>query len=317
MIKRHLVIGAIMLVAATSFARAQNDSGPALPAVAERPSTQQIFDAAFRRWQSYPVPPYAVWTDTWHIRQRSMGYYTGEQSSVEVHRYAVRLSDGMENVSDPLASGKLPIAMIEPEFLGPFAWSTRSSVRVAPQTTGVMMQPDIEGLKTIATVVAVAQSPYVIGRAPNEAVPIENVDGHVTYHLHLRPSSNPQRHNLRDLWIDVHTFDLWKAHFIGRYSPAPGAPVSATDVTVNFRNVLGCWVISHALWTWDDPPIAFTFEVESDEIGLPTALPDWLFDPRKYREHQSAGEPDYLGVLLGRMRAAAPPSPSVSPTPNG
>ena len=54
-------------------------------------STQQIFDESFRRLQSYPVPPFAIWTATWHIRARPMGYYTGESSSVEVHRYAVRI----------------------------------------------------------------------------------------------------------------------------------------------------------------------------------------------------------------------------------
>jgi hypothetical protein len=245
-----------------------------------------------------------------------MGYYTGEKSSIEVSRYAVRLSDGLENVSDPSADGKLPAAIIEPEFLGPFAWRMRSSVRVAPAGHGVMMQPDVAGLKTIATVVAIATAPYTIGRT-TESVPVEDVNGHAAYHLELHPRSDPERHNLRDLWIDVHTFDVWKAHFVGTYAPTPQAPVSPTEVTVYFRNVLGCWVVTQATWTWDDPPMSFHFDVKNDEIGLPAALPDWLFDEAQYRRHQNAGESDYLGNLLQRMRSAASPAPSPTGVPNG
>jgi hypothetical protein len=264
---------------------------------------QQIFDAAFRRMQSYPVPAYAIWTATWHISQSAMGFYTGEQKSVETHRYAVRLSDGLENVSDPVPSGKLPPALILPEFLGPFAWTMRSSVHVAP-ASGVMMAPDVGGLQTIATVVAIAKAPYAIASG-EAAPPIEIVDAHQVYHLQLRPRSDPQKHNLRDLWIDVATHDLWKAHFVGTYTPGPGAPSSPTDVNVSFRNVLGYWVVTHAVWTYEDAPIQFVFDVTNDEIGVPSTLPNWLFDAAEYRKHQVAGEPDYIGNLLERWRRGA------------
>jgi hypothetical protein len=266
------------------------------------PPAQRIFDAAFRRLQSYPVPPYAIWTSTWHIRETPMGYYTGESSSVEVHRYAVRLSDGMENVSDPIPSGKLPPAIILPEFLGPFAWTMRSSVHVAPAGGGIAMLPDVAGLKTIATVVAIEQAPYAIGSTSAGSPPVEDVDGHATYHLQLHPRMDPEKHNLRDLWIDVQTDDLRKAHFVGTYAPVPKAPVSPTDVTVYFRNVLGCWVVTRAVWTYQDPPVSFEFDVTNNEIGLPATLPDWLFDAAEYKKHEQAGEPDYLGILLDRLR---------------
>lgn len=294
---------------ASAFAGPAPAASPSAPslAVPSQPgavpqSAQQIFDTAFRRWQSYPVPPYAIFTDTWHIHAVPMGFYTGETNTVEVHRYAVRLADGMENVSDPIPSGKLPPAMIVPEFLGPFAWTTRSSVRLAPAAgTQSMMAPDVAGLKTIATVVAYAQPEYTIGHA-NSTPPIENVDGHQAYHLELHPRSDPQKHNLRDLWIDVQTFDLWKAHFVGTYQPTPRAPLSPTEVTVHFRNVLNAWVVTHAIWTYDDAPMRFVFDVTDDEIGLPPTLPDWLFNDAEYHQHEMAGEPDYLGLLLERLR---------------
>ncbi len=297
MIKRGLLTLAITLLGATAPAAPQNTAPEVM-------TPQKIFDGAFRRLQSYPVPPYAVWTATWNIRDRPMGYYTGEKTSIETNRYAVRLSDGMENVSDPIPSGKLPPAIIEGEFLGPFAWRMRSSVLVAP-TGGVMMQPDLEGLKTIATVVATAQSPYTFRFTRSGTLPIEDVDGHRVYHLQLDPRTDPQRHNLRDLWIDVDTYDLWKAHFVGTYRPFPNAPLSPTDVTASFRNVLGFWVVTRAVWTWDDAPVSFIFDVTNDEIGLPDSLPDWLFDAKQYQRHQDAGEPDYIGDLLKRLRAAS------------
>lgn len=299
MIASLMAIAAIMLAGAGSTSPPPDrDTGSDVP-----PSpAQRIFDAAFRRLQTYPVPPYAVWTSTWHVAETPMGYYTGSSSFVEVHRYAVRLADGMENVSDPIPDGKLPPAMILPEFLGPFAWTMRSSVRVAPTGTGPTMLPDIAGLKTIATVVAFAKPSYAIETAGTQMPQIENVDGHPSYHLELRPLEDPQRHNLRDLWIDVRSDDLWKAHFVGTYAPTPKAPVSPTDVTVYFRPVLRCWVVSRAVWTYDDAPVRYDFDVQTNEIGLPATMPDWLFDAAQYRRHQVAGEPDYIGALFERLR---------------
>ncbi|MBV8198137.1 MAG: hypothetical protein JO263_08375, partial [Candidatus Eremiobacteraeota bacterium] len=236
MVTRALAIAAIALAGTTS---------PARPAAAPSPLAQ-IIDATFARLQSYPVPPYAIWTATWHITQTPMGYDTGSTSGVEGHRYAVRLSDGMENVSDPIPNGKLPPALILPEFLGPFAWTLRTSVRVPP-ANGVSMMPDVEGLKTIARVVAFAQPAYALANSTNQRPPVEEVDGHPSYHLELRPLNAPRKHNLRDLWIDIATHDLWKAHFVGNYAPDPRAPVSRTDVTVYFREVVGCWVVTRAI----------------------------------------------------------------------
>ncbi|HZY96336.1 MAG TPA: hypothetical protein VFE35_04455 [Candidatus Cybelea sp.] len=300
MIKRCCPLIAITLAVVTSSA------------VLAVPPLQQIYDAAFRRMQSYPVPAYAVWTATWRIRAHPMGYYTGERTFLEVHRYAVRLSDGMENASDPLAGGKLPPALIGPQFLGPFAWSLRSSVHVPPADNAVGLRPDVEGLKTIAFVVAIAKAPYDVSLAG-----VEDLDGHKTYHLVLRPREDPLKHNLRDLWIDASSYDLRKAHFVGTYAPMLEAPASPTEATVYFRSVLDCWVVSRAVWTYDNPPISYQFDVVNNEIGLMAELPDRLFDAAAYRRHQSAGEADYLGPLLERMRASTSPTPAVMTSPNG
>jgi hypothetical protein len=267
------------------------------------PSSQTIFEESFRRLQSYPVPAYAVWTTTWHATAHPMGYYTGETSSVESHRYAVRLSDGMENVSDEPANGKLPPALILPEFLGPFAWRLRTSEpQPSTGTAAVDMQPDVAGLATIAHVTAVAKPSYAIARDSLGTLPQETIGGRAVYHVRLTPLDHPRRHNLRDLWIDVQTRDIVRAHFVGTYAPVPNAPVSDTDVTVSFREVLGCWVVTEAIWTYDDPPLSYRFDVINDELALQAHLPDWLFDEAAYRAREAAGEPDYIGLLLARLR---------------
>jgi hypothetical protein len=289
-------------VAAILLAQGVMASPSAAPA--QMPSMHQIFDAAFRRLQSYPLPPYAIWTSTWHIDATTIGYAGQETSTVEVHRYAARMSDGMENVSGPVVAGKLPPVLIVRQFLGPFGWMLRRSVHVAP-AGGVQMEPDIAGLQTIASVVAVAQLPYVA-----DLVGVETIDGHLTYHLRLRPTSDAQRHNLRDLWIDTQTYDLRKAHFLGMYAPTPFDVPSHSDITAWFRNVLGCWVVTRAVWTYLNDVASFTFDVQYDEIGLPATLPDWLFDAAAYRRHEMAGEPDYIGGELERLRQTSRPSPS-------
>lgn len=293
-----------MLLMAQTFA-----ASPA-PSATPLASLHQIFDMAFRRLQAYPVPSYAIWTSTWHVHVTTLGYGAEESSNVEAHRYAVRLSDGMENESNPVASGKLPPAMILPEFLGPFAWRLRSSIRVAPSGGGPFMQPDISGLRTIASVVTVASLPYAV-----KLLGIESIEGHATYHLQLRPLNDPRIHNLRDLWIDTQTYDLRKAHFTGRYAPTLSDLPSDTDATVYFREILGCWVVTRAIWTYLGKDAFFTFDVQNDEIALPATLPDWLFDAGAYHRHEIAGEPDYLGILLDRMRRQSGASAQPSPTP--
>jgi hypothetical protein len=160
-----------------------------------------------------------------------------------------------------------------------------------------MMQPDVEsGLKTIAVVSSSSSPNYAI-----ELVGLEDVNGHETYHLRLRPLHDPQKHNLRDLWIDTQTFNLQKAHYLGLYTPGRGT--SASDVTDFFTSVGSYWLVTHAIWTWTNPfdfreVSVYTFDVQTNAIMFPSSLPDWMFDSRAYDRRQRARMPDLLGPLL-------------------
>jgi hypothetical protein len=173
------------------------------------PSPMQILSRALERLRSSPVSNYAVWTSYWVINREGDGTSSRWRLA---ERFAERTSDGVQNVveSVPRSGVQLPDANISSVFEGPFAWTLRPTTTV--QTMPAPMQPDVSGLKTIASVTAYAPPAYAVDLMGI----IKTQDGHDVYHLRLRPLAEPERHNLRDLWVDVETFDLWEAHLVGK-----------------------------------------------------------------------------------------------------
>lgn len=268
--------------------------GQATPAPHPSPSAQTIFRSAFQRLQSYPISPYVVYTVRWHVTKTSnwigsASTYDNDEDYVE--RYAWRASDGTENFSNTAPHRGLPFARIVHQFLGPFAWSLRTVRTPAPSSPG--LQPDIDGLKTIAVAVAVAKPIYTMN-----VIGIEYVDGHRTYHLALHPTIEPVKHNLRDLWIDTQTYDLWKARFTGFYANSP------TTVTTTLRNVAGYHVVAQAQWSFTSFGTSVDCDTETAEMVFPGSLPGWLFDTAAYERQQKSGAPDVVGEIL--QAAAAP-----------
>lgn len=291
----------IVLAAALFSPPAPSPSATAVAVPTPALSPLQIFERTFRRLASYPVPTYAVWYSTWRVSDVKPDQ-TSRETTTSVIRYAVRIPDGLEYVSDPVTNGTLPPADIGHEFVGPFAWSLRSSNPVA--TSQQPGQPDVaSGLKTIASVEAIANPPYRF-----ELVGTEDIDGHATYHLRLRPVRDPKRYNLMDLWVGTTDFDLWRAAYLGSYTYRNLA--SPSYVSVDFKPVSGYWLSSRVIFTYvangiaDGGPNLLVSEVLLDTIAFPETLPSWLFDAAEYSKHQKANEPDLLLQILG-----PPPSP--------
>ncbi len=166
----------------------------------------------------------------------------------------------------------------------------------AAQSAGEPSLPDVpEPLKTIAHVVAYAPPNYSIDLAG-----IEPVENHPCYHMRLRPLSDPQRHNLRELWVDTTTYDLWKARFDGSYRPLPMAPSSPTSFTSIFGPAGPYWIVSRQHWTWTDvqADIFIDINMEVNKIVFPAALPDYLFDQAEYDKRRNARDPDPLDAIL-------------------
>jgi hypothetical protein len=253
----------------------------------------QIFERAFERLESYPVAPYAVFIDTWH--QTATGGGSTPIDNVLVFRYAVRMSDGGENSAPyPVLNGRLPPAMIGKQFQGPFAWSLRA--RRAQTHAPAMLQPDLpEPYRVIAHVVVHEPLHYAV-----DPPLLETLDGHRVYDLRLRPLSDPQRYNLREIWVDTSTFDIWKAHFEGTYQPTPSTMESPSDVTVTFVPVGPYWIVHRMQWTWEDYQNSrfFHFDATTNEIAFPCSLPGWLFDERAYGRRENAHQADPLDAIV-------------------
>jgi hypothetical protein len=252
---------------------------------------REIFVKAFQRLQTYFVPPYSIDASTWHIRGSSLGGDALGEADY-TYRYAIRTSDGMENYTKyPVPGPKLPNATIvaPSSFLGPFAWALHPA-RPSPEPQS--MQPDIPpSLKTIASVIAYNPS-YTI-----TLVGHESIDRHDTYHLHLHPIGNPSKHNLRDLWVDVATFDLWKSRFVGVWQPG-GAE---TLVTASFMPAARSWIVKQAEWSYGCGGMSTgtcTYDLLKDRVVFLPSLPDWVFNEREYRQHVNAGETDFMQQFL-------------------
>lgn len=61
----------------------------------------------------------------------------------------------------------------------------------------------------------------------------ENVDGHLCYHLVLRPRHDPQKFRLRDLWIDAQSYQPWQLRTAGNFTGSQAAWM------VRFTNIDG------------------------------------------------------------------------------
>ena len=64
----------------------------------------------------------------------------------------------------------------------------------------------------------------------------ETIDAHRVYHLALAPLHDPERHRLRDLWIDTARYTVVKASVIGAIATGPA---SAVPWTVTFAEYGG------------------------------------------------------------------------------
>jgi hypothetical protein len=244
-------------------------------------SPNQIFVRTIQRLESYPVPAYVIDNSTWHIHSDQ-----GETHFAD--RYATRTSDGMQNtVAYPIGE-KLPGALIREQYVGPLAWIVRP---VAPRTAAAAALPDVPDLKNIASVTAYRPD-YAI-----DLVGVESIDGHPVYHLVLKPYGDAVAHNLRDLWADTGTFDLWKARFVGTCAPCLGS----TEITSQFTPAAGTWMVRQYAFSQRcsmSPYDACQFDVAANNVVFVPALPDWLFDESAYARHMKAQEPDYLATLI-------------------
>lgn len=247
------------------------------------PSPRELFARTFERLQSYPIPPYAIYSTRWRV----LAYSVGQPPEYDVFwRYAIRTSDGLENAASPQSEEWLPPATITNEYLGIFATILRAPAPI------VSASPDTASeLKTIA-VVAATREDYRI-----DLVSTENIDGNLTDHLRLTPLRSLPKYNLRDLWIDAQTFDLRRARFLIVRHPEK-ANWNGSAMTVDFGPALQYWIVMRENWFAGGPYGSHLFDVATLRVAFPPTLPGWIFDQSAYDRRQKAGASDLLDKIL-------------------
>lgn len=143
-IARTVAFASLFFAVALHTAPAQRSAWTANPSAAPTPlpnatlSPRELFSQTFKRLESYPIPPYVVYTTLWHVHAYSTIGQPAE--TYGTLRYAIRESDQLENAatlqSDAspqigATDGWLPRASIRTEYLGLFASILRPPTPVA------------------------------------------------------------------------------------------------------------------------------------------------------------------------------------------
>jgi hypothetical protein len=109
----------------------------------------------------------------------------------------------------------------------------------------------------------------------------ENIDGHICYHLTLRPEIDPNRYPLRQLWIDEKTFEVVQLIYERPYDEKHArARVLYRFASVGPQHI---WTIVHveAQSELHELFSSKTESVSSDlsDLSFPATAPDWYFRP--------------------------------------
>lgn len=286
---RTVALTVVFLAAAVEVSPARIPQPFESPSPEPTLSPRDLFHRTFARLKTYPIPPYVLVASLWQV-QPITNVHNHEFDVV--WRYAIRDGDGSENASILNVAGYLPKANVGKKSIGVFA-----TILKPPRPDAEPSSAEESDLKTIAVVEAtlVDYRMHLVGT--------EVIESHVTDHIRLEPVRNPQKYNLRDLWIDAQTFDLRRATFVfwGDDSLRNGA-----SITADFGPAQQYWIVVRSSWC----TVRYDFKLTTIRVVTPSTLPDWLFDQPSYDQHQRAHELDPLYEILN-------PTPLPSPTPSG
>ncbi len=117
---------------------------------------------------------------------------------------------------------------------------------------------------------------------------LDRYDGHTVYHLTLRAVSDESKHPWKDLWVDIDTFQVWRAHADAGGSVGPLSGRAIADV--EFAPIGNYWMVKQAT---ADGEGRFGFISDSghyeyyfSDFGFPNTLPDWYFNEAEFDKHR-------------------------------
>jgi uncharacterized protein (DUF427 family) len=256
--KRSLRLAGVLLtvIVAASSNGAMAESMPSNQTL----TSASILQRALARVATRPTPPYAVYTTFWTIRTNQPDF---PNSQLE-WRYAVRLSDNVENATCRIDRVWLPQAQIGKNILPLLATTILNAHWIATATDS-----------------------YRIGVAPDGAA-----NATQPYHLRFKPIADVSADNVLDLWVDRRTFDIQGIRYI--------AKTNGTTVTAQFGPASTYWTATHLNWVSPGVDGNRGYDVTIVRVAFPKTLPDWLFDQSAYDQKQRAGTNDVLNETLAQ-----------------
>jgi hypothetical protein len=251
------------------------------PLTSTPPTAGALYDAAFERWRALPLPPFATYLthgvatrkgrvqewkdDVWYResdgRCTIVGVALDARDRPDPPDFESRcLSPGYAFSFIPQRHGiggsalPLEVATAEP-----------SAAAAAPKTIGA---------------ITVRSRPYAVAFAGNDTL-----DGTPVVHLALRPYRDPDKHILRDLWIDPATDGVVRlrgeatasAHLVRIVFDAY-YDESQTEQTL--RRITGYGKAQLFLIK-----VGADFTYALTGFTYPDSLPDWYFDRKAYFAH--------------------------------
>ncbi|HEV2260868.1 MAG TPA: hypothetical protein VGR69_01070 [Candidatus Rubrimentiphilum sp.] len=247
---------------------------------APSPDPYQIYKRAMQQLATLQQPGYIVVLEHW------ITVTSWRSGASETDQWDERRVFDSTNRRECVLPEPFKPAQIVPEigesYFAPDIWLISHRQATIPAGSS-NMTPDLSDLKTIASVVSLAQPSYDIRLVGVDPL----TQGGTAYHLSLRPRSDPVKHNLRELWIDTSTHNIMRAIIEGGYRPTYSDIVEDTFVSEDFGRVGPYWLVIHRIWTYDDPfsPVKFHYDATSQTMKFPDSLPAWFFNANQFRRH--------------------------------
>jgi hypothetical protein len=235
-------------------------------------SPSEVFRQAQRVWQARAVPPY----ESFRV-SCDRTFLAARCDSGDIVEFTVRMTDGRTFARALSANGDAATVLMQGGYISGPVGTPLGFYRALPNDESPPMPspPNLaqDPLQTIATVTATAHV-YDIELAGEE-----RIDGRLCYHLTLRPTIDPDRYPLRDLWVDEASFEVVQLAYERPYDE------KHTRALVLYRFApVGpehLWTIVH-IEAQASVRGLFSTRIErvSDDLSdlsFPTSAPDWYF----------------------------------------
>jgi hypothetical protein len=236
-------------------------------------SPAALYDAAYDRWRGLAVPPFATYDGRFTLVR-------GAKSLVRRYTVAYRSSDRTSRVTGVAldANDRPDPPKVTDRCLNPgFAFSFVSQKGSAMDATGLALdvptpEPEAsDAMRTLASVRARSR-PYDVTFAGDETI-----DGIRTTHLVLRPYDRPDRHVLRDLWIDPSTNGVVRL----RGEATSGPNLFHVDFVATYAEDANAQTLLHVdafgkaqlLFVRESGNVSFALT----NVAFPASLPDAVF----------------------------------------